>query len=134
MWHGMVLYWMVFTSLDSPLDSSGRTLGGWYVSTINIMCMCHLANLKVLQETITIQWRSFIGWWAFGWLTTIGFCWIFNFGGVSKALQPEIYGMMDYFYVFNLKTHLVVFFCPIICLIPDYIWSSFWWLLAPNES
>ena len=74
----MCLFFMVFNIIDNPIDSTGRTYGGFYVSTINLFVMVHLTNLKVMLETTTIHWRSFVGWYAFGWGTTILFSWMLN--------------------------------------------------------
>jgi len=82
----MVIFFMVINILDNPIDSTGRNYGGFYTSTVNILCMIHLTNLKVLLETTTIHWKSFIGWYLFGWISTILFTWILNVGSISKAL------------------------------------------------
>jgi len=76
--------------LNSPLDSSGRSLGKWYISSINLITVCHLTNLKVVQECTTIFWRSYLIVWGFNWITTIGFAWLFNFGIISLAAEPKI--------------------------------------------
>lgn len=125
LFHGMVIFFMVFNILDNPIDSSGRPYGAFYVSTINMFCMVHLTNLKVTLETTTIHWKSFLASYLYGWGTTILITYLLSIGPLSQTLQPELYGSVAPFYVFNLKSHLVVFFCPIICLIPDYVYNSF---------
>ena len=34
---------------------------------------------------------------------------------------------------FDWKGYLAVIFIPIIAVMPDYFWNSFWWLIKPTE-
>ena len=32
------------------------------------------------------------------------------------------------------KAYFTIVFVPIIALLPDYIWNTFWWLIRPTET
>lgn len=122
MWHGSVSLFLPFVAMAYAVDDDGRDTGLWWVSTLSFTLIIHIISFKMLMVSSYWNKLSLIG--VIGGLGLYYVSIIFlNTANVASRIQP---GLNQLFYALmsRPKSWIVVFFVPIIALIPDFVFTS----------
>ena len=130
--HGFFIFMACKMCLEGPGSWDGRGNGYWYISTIAFICRFHVSTLKCFIETINID-GVHLFWLILTVFVTYVIMLLFNVEVIALILQPSTSGIIFHMFT-DIWALFVLFFIPIICLLPDYIWNTFWWLIRPNEA
>ena len=122
MWHGTVALFLPFAALSKAIDTDGRDTGLWWLSTLSFTLIIHIISYKMLMMSTFWNYISLIGvigGLALYYLSII----ILNTHTLANMLQP---GLNQLFFALmsRPKCWIVIFFVPIIALIPDFIYIS----------
>ena len=131
--HGFIAFFLCSNSLTGIMDSSGKTLDHWYISSVVFSVLIHIVLLKLIIEAINANMIYIIaglGSLMLYWIMAAGFSIPF----ISKILQPQLDGIYFEFLFWDWKAYCCLIFVPMIAVIPDYIWNTFWWLCFPTET
>jgi len=85
--HGFIAFFLCSNSLTGIMDSSGKTLDHWYISSVVFSVLIHIVLLKLIIEAINANMIYIIaglGSLMLYWIMAAGFSIPF----ISKILQP----------------------------------------------
>ena len=122
MWHGSISLFLPFAAMAYAVDDDGRDSGLWWVSTLSFTLIIHIISFKMLMVSSYWNKLSLIG--VIGGLGLYYISIIFlNTAAVASRIQP---GLNQLFYALmsRPKVWIVIFFVPIIALLPDYVLTS----------
>ena len=122
MWHGFVSLFLPFAAMVGPVDTDGKDTGLWWLSTLSFTLIIHIISFKMLMMSSFWSFVSLVGV-----LGGIGFYYvtvvILNTAPIASVLQPAL-NQLIYALMSRPKIWIVLFFVPIIALLPDFIYVS----------
>jgi phospholipid-translocating P-type ATPase (flippase) len=122
MWHGFVSLFLPFAAMAYAVDDDGRDTGLWWVSTLSFTLIIHIISFKMLMVSSYWNKLSLIG--VVGGLGLYHVSMIFlNTAPVASRIQPGL-NQLYYALMSRPKSWIVIFFVPIIALIPDFVLTS----------
>ncbi|TNV87235.1 hypothetical protein FGO68_gene1546 [Halteria grandinella] len=131
-WHGLVCFYVpMYGAGQGPQGETGLVREHWYYSTISFSVILHLVTYKLFVDSYFWNVLSITS-------GVIGIALYYMFGlvasgqGVSDLLgQPQLAGLMPEILGDN-KFYIMVFFVPLICLLPDFTLHYFNSLFYPH--
>jgi phospholipid-transporting ATPase len=129
-WHGFVCLFLPFAAMAGAVDIDARDTGLWWLSTLSFTLIIHIVTYKMIMMSSYWNYISIIGVIGGLALYYISIT-ILNIPIVANLLQP---GLNQLFFALMArpKSWLVIFFVPIIALLPDYIYLSWNKIFNPS--
>ena len=121
-WHGMVAIFVPFAAISKAVDTDGKDTGLWWLSTLSFTLIIHIISFKMLLMSRfwnIVSLIGVIGGLGFYYFTVI----VLNMAPIASVLQPAL-NQLFYALMSRPKCWIVIFFVPIIALLPDYIYVS----------
>jgi len=129
-WHGILCYVIPNLTLYKGVDESGQVAGLWYISTLTFTLVIHVVTFKLFLESVfwnKVSIFTGLGCIGFYYLTCIAL----NLSFVAKVAQPEL-NQLFYLLLSIPKTWVVIFFTPLLALIPDFIFKTWDQIFHPT--
>lgn len=117
LFHGVVSYFIPLYGLNGPVDSGGKPLEHWVISTVSFSIILHVVTYKLYVETYFWSKLTMI-------LSTISIVFYYfvviigSVPAMANMIQPEASGVF-FIMAASPKFWMMIIIVPFLCLLPD---------------